>query len=98
MRSAGDAAFVPIVGFSPLGNEVEHKSRITDFLILWVFLVHDHVLQVHGLGKVSPCGPFGSIPWGLVLGAMALPNSHSSEQWDRHLSRTKALHIPRTLP
>ena len=32
---------------------------------------HDHVLQVDALGKVFPCGPFGRILWGQVLGITA---------------------------
>ena len=40
------------------------KPCIGDFLTLWVVLVHDCVLHVHGLHKVPLCDPFQSILWG----------------------------------
>ena len=66
-----------LLGLCHLGMSSSTKPCIADILILWVFLVHDPVFQVHALGKVSPCGPFGSIPWGIVLGIIALPAGHA---------------------
>ena len=48
------------------------KAWITDFLTLWVLLVHDCVLRVYDLHKVSSCEPFGGIMWGQDLRITAL--------------------------
>ena len=49
-----------------MGNSSCTKICIANFIILLAFLVRDGILQVNALGHVAPCGPFGSIPWGLV--------------------------------
>ena len=72
-----NAAAVPLVtlflhrllGLRQVGMSSSTKTCITNFLLMWVFLVHCHVL--HAWGKVSLYRPFGSTLWVLVLGIIA---------------------------
>ena len=49
-----------LLNFHQIEMSSSTKSCITDFLILCVFSVHDHVLKGRALGAVFPCGPLGA--------------------------------------